>query len=177
MHLSLSVSWFEYFLVNLSRWSICWNKNGRKMKQESDQLLRERTQIVLLWIFAPLERVSLKANTNNSAYVQSRALQSPDARIVQEMGLCFASTCKYRNSTSTHQLGCGQVQECADPQKCSRNLEEKTIFRDLQDEILRILLKQNTALLSYVRVCVSVLVTGVTSQVFSIIWLFRPWKP
>ena len=34
---------------------------------------------------------------------------------------------------------------------------------------LRILLKQNTALLSYVSQCVSVSVTGVTSQVFSII--------
>ena len=72
-----SLSWFEYFLVNLSRSNICWNKKGRKMKQESDQLLRERTQIVLLWIFALLERVSLKANTNNSAYAQSRAFQSP----------------------------------------------------------------------------------------------------
>ena len=34
---------------------------------------------------------------------------------------------------------------------------------------LRILLKQDTALLSNVSQCVSVLVTGVTSQVFSII--------
>ena len=75
---SLSVSWFEHILVNLSRWSICWNKKGRKMKQESDQLLRERTQIVLLWIFAPLERVSLKANSSKSAYIQSRALQSSE---------------------------------------------------------------------------------------------------
>ena len=35
--------------------------------------------------------------------------------------------------------------------------------------LLRILLKQDTALLSHVSQCVSVLVTGVTSQVFSII--------
>ena len=42
-------------------------------------------------------------------------------------------------------------------------------MRVLQLPILRILLKQDTALLSNVSQCVSVLVTGVTSQVFSII--------
>ena len=49
--------------------------------------------------------------------------------------------------------------------------------KDRCENILRILLKQDTALLSHVSQSVSVSVTGVTSQVFSIIWLFRPWKP
>ena len=40
-------------------------------------------------------------------------------------------------------------------------------------KILRTLLKQNTALLSILRQSV----TGVTSQLFSIIWWFRAWKP
>ena len=44
-------------------------------------------------------------------------------------------------------------------------------------EKLRMLLKQNTALLSTVHPSVHLSVTGVTSQLFSIIWWFRAWKP
>ena len=44
--------------------------------------------------------------------------------------------------------------------------------KKLRNEILRILLKQNAALLSTFRQSV----TGPTSQLFSIIWWFRAWK-
>ena len=43
--------------------------------------------------------------------------------------------------------------------------------------ILRILPQQNTALLSHVRPCVRVSVTGVTSHLFAVITCIRPCKP
>ena len=42
---------------------------------------------------------------------------------------------------------------------------------------VKIYLFANSAQTEYCTTFLCVLVTGVTSQVFSIIWLFRPWKP
>ena len=52
-----------------------------------------------------------------------------------------------------------------------------TLLCALQGGFLRIQLKLNTALLSTVRPSVCSCVTGVTSQLFSIIWWFSAWKP
>ena len=56
------------------------------------------------------------------------------------------------------------------------SMTENWIYCFCKSSFLRILLKQDTALLSHCP-CVRSCVTGVTSQLFSIIWWFRAWKP